>query len=566
MENLPEEIIIRFLLYCSYADILHFSMTCRAYHKFVASSSELQLNIELESNGFELSAESRRLGVEGVAVRLLDEFKRYRDGWLYLKLGNPLPLELVDMGMRLYELKQGYYAAVLSSTVASPGIVKLTDLENGFVHNLDLAGDFSEFQIDPSQELVVLVALAGTTSRIYLHSCYTGEAHGKARYPLLKAELPSHTSSRSTRIVIEVLHDILAVKYFTHDKEVSEILIWNWKLGTLLNRIQCFGMSCTFGFLTSSSLILFHSNCSSDASAVKLLVYDKILSPIGLGIDERDSWYVSKYEPMVPCFQLDFPTFPPGTTTNLLMRGEPAPTISASNPATFAPLPIARVLKLNITVSQGDEHVGDSDYYYVFINKEVLLKHLASQAHSAKPVGFPTVIPWEAWGEHATRWFGTASAIPWTFRTYGTRFICTGLFDDENDFNSADHLSILDFHQPTTRRFSSPHLSMWGSKEARQHIDLHAAREDWEHVCNTFKSKQGMTGEDAVFVDTIGEDVPSLTPFNGKTLITRLPYRIVTRIQPVPKRSGWMIDNKHVIRMPGGNFTRGFSNVYTPKA
>ena len=128
---------------------------------------------------------------------------------------------------------------------------------------------------------------------------------------------------------------------------------------------------------------------------------------------------------------------------------------------------------------------------------------------------------------------------------------------------------------------------MWNSKEARRHIDLNAPGEDLEHAFSALKSKQDVMEEDAAFVDTIDEDVPSLTPFNGKTLVTRLPYRIVTRIQPVPKRSGWMIDNKHVISMPvsvilkssasahllngwcnrqGGNFTRGFSNVYTPKA
>lgn len=70
-----------------------------------------------------------------------------------------MPLDQVGEDMRLYELRQGYYAAALSSTQELPRIVKLVDLSDRSTRLLSLGLHFSEFQIDPSQGLMVLVAL-----------------------------------------------------------------------------------------------------------------------------------------------------------------------------------------------------------------------------------------------------------------------------------------------------------------------------------------------------------------------------------------------------------------------
>jgi hypothetical protein len=150
------------------------------FRELVTCSSAIQLEIELEASGFQLSDAAYRAGVEGASARLLDEFRRYRDGaietshdiivttqltqspklgWLYLKIGKPFGVEPVDADMRLYELRQGYYAAALSTTTALPGIVKLIHLSTGSTRLLALGLYFSEFQIDPSQELMVLVAI-----------------------------------------------------------------------------------------------------------------------------------------------------------------------------------------------------------------------------------------------------------------------------------------------------------------------------------------------------------------------------------------------------------------------
>lgn len=91
---------------------------------------------------------------------------------------------------------------------------------------------------------------------------------------------------------------------------------------------------------------------------------------------------------------------------------------------------------------------------------------------------------------------------------------------------------------------------MWGPAGAVRPIDGDATKEDLEHVWNSLQDRRNSMEEDPVFVDTIGEDAPTFTPFNGQTLVTRLPYRIVTQTRPEPFRLHWMVDNNYIIGLP----------------
>jgi hypothetical protein len=562
--------------------------------RLVTCSSAIQLEIELQSSGFQLSDEAYRAGVEGESARLLDEFRRYRDGtpshyitvtvhltqsstgWLYLKIGKPLEVEPVDADMRLYELRQGYYAAALSNTPALPGIVKLIHLSTGSTRMLSLGLHFSEFQIDPSQELMVLVAIEASMyafaipvdriswylpissdmSTVHLRSFLKGNVHSATQYPDWKVQLPFQMYRRSSGIFVEVMDDLVAVKYVSFEKDVTEILIWNWKTSILLNRIQSLGTSCTFGFLTPNSVVLFQF-ATLEVPTVKLVIYDDIRTPRTLIADHPGYYHVSHYEPVTPRVEFGFPTLSWGSMAHLLLRAEPAPTMTSSGSGTFLPLPTARVLQLSMMVIQNHEEERGLSQYQIFIGKERLLKRLSLLNNQPQPLEHPVLVPWDDWGEYTTRWFKARSAMsPWICRTYGTRFIQSNPFGDDPNDLPLEYISILDFHTPTIRRFAragdNEHLSMWKSKDERRHIDMGSTDEELEYVLNTIRSKHdsSIEDDDRVFVDTIDEDVPSVTPFNGEVLHTRLPYRVVTRVQPVPKHSGWMIDNNLIIGMP----------------
>lgn len=388
-------------------------------------------------------------------------------------------------------------------------------------------------------------------SSIHIRSIRKEGPHTGALHPDWTIQLPFHMERRSSGIFVEVMDELLAIKYVSYEKEVSNILIWNWKTGTLLNRIECRGVSCTFGFFTSDSLLLFQS---TEAPAVNLLIYENIRSSDRPSQDHQAHCNVSDYTPLAPGFEFGFPVLPPNAIAYLLMRAEPVPTLSCSGPSMFLPLPACRVIQLSMTVIRNVGHDRGLNQYQIFLSKERLLKHI-----TPRDAPGTVHVPWEAWGEHTTRWFGTMSAIsPWICRTYGSRFIQAHPFGDDDDEGNQplEYLSVLEFHQPTVRRFSSlgcdKHLSMWSTPEARRHVDLNSNDEDMEYVTNALLNKHNLVEDNPVFVDTIDEDVPTYTQFNGTDLVTRLPYRIVTMRRPVPKHSGWMMDNNLIIGMPVG--------------
>ncbi|QRV95550.1 hypothetical protein RhiJN_23568 [Ceratobasidium sp. AG-Ba] len=577
LDSIPQELVVKAILYCDYVSIVRFSTTCRLYWALVRSSSAIQLRIELESSGFQHSDEFYRGAPESTALELLNQFKRYRDGWLYLKMGSARKLP-VDDDMRLYELRQGYYAAALSSSLNPPGIVKLLELSTGSSRILSLGLNFSEFQIDISQELMVLVGIEDSiseTSTIHFRSALKGSPHEGTQHPSWKVHLPFPMYRRSSGIFIEVMDDLLAVKYTSFDKDTTEILIWNWKRGVLLNRIPCTGASCTFGFLTSDSLLLFISE-NSETAGVTLHIYNNIRTPQTPSSDHARYYRVSLYDPLLPYAAFEFPAFPPGSMTYLLLRGEPVPTMTRSGSAPFLPCPDVRVLQLSMTLIQNQGQERGLRQYQVFISKEKLLKHLSALGGRSKESESPIKVPWSEWGEYSTRWFASRSAIsPWICRAYGTRFIQSNPLRDEGDEFLHEYISILDFHPPTVRRFSSlesdKRLSIWKSKDDRRHIDMNSRDEDLECVLNALRSAQADLAKDSdrAFVDTIDEDVPSETPFNGEIIRSRLPYRIVRRVRPLPKHSGWMIDNNMIIGMPGDdmeNIQHEHMNIYTPYA
>ncbi|CCO30303.1 hypothetical protein BN14_04330 [Rhizoctonia solani AG-1 IB] len=578
LDNLPRELIVRILELCDWTSIINLSQTCKTISQVTRHSKVFELHKELQSSGYQLSQSGLQIKETGEIVRLLDDFRRFRDGWLYLKLGTPTALDCTDPDMRLYELRQGYYAAALSSSYMQPGTIKLTDLHSGYSSKISLGVQFSEFQIDASQELLVLVAIEAhvtETSTIYLRSSDTGHSHPASLHPQWTVRLPFNMERRSSGIFIEVMDELLAVKYVSVERNLSSILIWNWKNGVLLNRIECLGTSCTFGFLAPDSLLLFQSTIDP---SVNLVVYTDIRCSGDSSQQPQAEYNVSSYPIITPRFEFAFPEFPEDAIAYLLMRAEPAPTLGSTGPATFMPQPTARIIQLSMSVIQSSGPERGLRQYQIFLSKTQILKYMEIYGVMSELVPDSLVrIPWELWGEHATRWFGTPAAMsPWICRTYGSRFIQAHPYvgDDDGSEHPLEYLSVLEFHQPTIRRMAErgcdKHLSMWSSEEGRQHIDWNSPDEVLEYFTNSLRSKQKASAEDdAVFVDIIDETVPSCTPFNGQTLVTRLPYRVVTRRRPVPKHSGWMMDNNLIIGMPGDeleNMQNKHMTIYTPMA
>lgn len=227
----------------------------------------------------------------------------------------------------------------------------------------------------------------------------------KGPYTCWQIVLDGIVSRDSGEIEIEISDELVVIKYRLDDPKESELLIYNWKLGELINKILC-GPSCTFGFLASDSIFVFNSDDTQVTATVELLIYDNIRYRTDPGRDGQHSYGPRAYKSLVPHFQLDFPAFPPDTYTYLSVYAKPGPTRSTSGPAAFIPLPTTQIIRLSMVVNYDERLNRDEDYYDICLSKEKLLR-LFSLASSPEPNNLPIRIPWDAWGERATRWFSS---------------------------------------------------------------------------------------------------------------------------------------------------------------
>ncbi|KAF8603265.1 hypothetical protein BDV93DRAFT_523345 [Ceratobasidium sp. AG-I] len=267
--------------------------------------------------------------------------------------------------------------------------VKVVDINNRSTWLLEFNFYFEGFQIDPSQDLIILAGVESFyTGSIYIRSCSlrTGRQHKRVRYKFWENKVDGVMCRDTAEIVLGILDDLLVIQVRLDSSEASEISIHDWKSGTRLNRIPC-GPSCTFGFLTPDSLFVFNSSDDHSGPAVALLIYDTIRHPTAPWRYQPQIHNPYNYTPLTPHFQLDFPELPPGSYACLSVRAELAPTVTAA----FAPLPTARIIQLSMTVNY---HDGDEpDYYDICLSREKLLhlfslEHLLEQGQSLIKLGW----------------------------------------------------------------------------------------------------------------------------------------------------------------------------------
>ncbi|KAG8777528.1 hypothetical protein FRC12_000331 [Ceratobasidium sp. 428] len=58
--------------------------------------------------------------------------------------------------------------------------------------------------------------------------------------------------------------------------------------------------------------------------------------------------------------------------------------------------------------------------------------------------------------------------------------------------------------------------------------------------------------ENAVIVDCVTSQEPTVISFFDKPVMSRLPYRMVTRVQPLSSHGSWLISGKQLVGMGQG--------------
>ncbi|CAE6447894.1 unnamed protein product [Rhizoctonia solani] len=555
LDGISPELIIQILHYCEYPSILSFAATCKAYHELVVQSTSLQLHIELEVQGLEIVNQTCQRGTS-YAV-LLNDLRRFRDGWLDLEFAAPVDRLVGDSGMLLWELREGFYIRAFSRFEERfSDALQLIPLDSTIPVPLPLTFEFTfnEFTADPRQELLAM--LSRDTKRdahvhIYLCSSTTGLAHPSARHPRLTAEFDFETPYFWPGFSIEIMGRLVVAKVLHPQAHIYELLIWDWRAGILLDRISSQRGICDFTFLDQQHLVVFSGSQSKQEhlDTLALLVY--VISketPTCTGPPNNGPLRVADFPISQPILRLEFPRIRESlriSETGFFLRSEPTPGRAMhTTSVTFA---CAYAITLSMTFFFRDtfDGWGGYPYYRVFLDGKFLLDQVRTCLNSGM-----RVLPWSSWGANVTRWFVEPEGPDhWICWMSGSRFITS--------LPNRPYFCIFDFSPPAVRRYRDRFAQAHpvALDHLVDHSDLAMADgfEDLDRLAgdiNLFSQKSPPGHE--LFAVTVGADNPCIIkadeyPGFEESITSQLPYRLVFRTNNRKNHEGWQINGDCVV-------------------
>ncbi|KAF8603931.1 hypothetical protein BDV93DRAFT_522733 [Ceratobasidium sp. AG-I] len=430
--------------------------------------------------------------------------------------------------------------------------------------------------VSKSTELQLQIELEAT---IHLRTYTDGSVHPLAQLPAWTIQLPfAQCLYLGHNTQVEFLGDLLVIRFTLPKTAQNDILIWNWRTGALLNRINIEG-TCSFGFPTPDCLSVF--NCLNPwevNNSIGLFIYSDIRRPlVSVPTGATDVCVVANHTALSPSVVLRFPPrmVPLEYIIQHATLSQRSPLAASTSPFKIGLDPSVLHLTMAFTPEANDQENNGGIVLIlipavceIFVSIAKLLKYTVAPA---PPTDYVEDIPWGKWGEYSTRWFYSATEplseeSRWVVE--GTRAIATNYLGRDNEVDAYDYVTLLDFHPPTVRRFPHAHdghLSMWKSG-ADRHVDLASPQKDLIDIWETLEDH---SHEGDVFVNVVDENNPSFTSGFGESgVISRLPYRMVTRRMPKGRRSRWTLDKNRIVQVPvehreeipGQNL---YSRVYT---
>ncbi|KEP46733.1 F-box-like domain protein, partial [Rhizoctonia solani 123E] len=538
--DLSSELIIEILHCCDCLTILRFATTCKAYHELVAESTSLQLHIELEVNGLELVKGSSKH--DATYSVILEDLKRLYDAWLTLDIGEPIVRSLGSLPGPLWDLRENFYIRAFSRSEANiPDTVQFIPLDGQTPDPPCFMFDFGfrEFTVDPEQALIAMISRGPDNNTCHVHLCssITGLPHPLAEHPRLTAEFDFEPPTVSSGFAIEIMEHLVLVKLSYPDTSIYEVLIWDWKSGNLLHRISSRKGMCDFMFLDQRHLVLLASTTGPTEDSIALLVYDiSNTAPARTSYPDKQS-RVDGFSTTEPILRLEFPRLKESSRiseTGFFLRAGPTPgrriyTKSAAFSCSY-------VMTLSITF--GFHPVGyiweisDAPSYRVFLDGRSLLNHILTSPHDET-----TVLPWDAWGPNATRWFTAPREsdhlVYWPYCMAGSKYI--------PPLSHLPYYSIFDFSPLSVSR-SGTQLTQLHSDTIPSDGGLGMGH----RFGSLLRFSDGhlpdflaeLPSRPEPFVAIIGSDDPSImdasNPGFGEPITSRLPYRLVYAIQFIP--------------------------------
>ncbi|KAF8601443.1 hypothetical protein BDV93DRAFT_558521 [Ceratobasidium sp. AG-I] len=535
--SLSPEVILRILTNCRYDDIISFASTSCQYYYLVHESTTLQLQMELQANGLELSDYARANGQK--PVDLLRALYEYRDDWLYMRFGPSTHYEFraEEFAIELYQ-----------DTLETCRLLATVDLTEAEVHHIELAtgvrrsvivrGNFFCMQSDPSQDLIVRVQKIDLTTEdnigrgyIHIRALSSDIPHPLAAHPTIPFKVHRFPEIwDESSIPIQIMNDTLVLHLVPYGPGVmfndpAQILIGNWKSGQILNHISTH-VSCVPRFLSPSSLVLLCKTQGPDdhVPLIELAVYENVQDPLSDNLPPAGTFIGDPVHSLKPCFTFGFPimnsAFADAKYFNPIWASGGACKLHSAC-SRFVPDPSCEVLRIVI-------YVSPLPPVQVLISKVQLLSHIARAKRNldSSTVG----LPWQDWGERATRWI-EAEDLPGKQTIHGTRWV--RLFE-----GASQCIRVLEFHSPTVRRFPSS-VTAGRVRKPKGNEQLPSLMKTWSE------------SEETAHVYTVVEPGILNSPMFCDPVVSRLPYRVAMLPGPVVlAQQDWRINGQHIVGTP----------------
>ncbi|KAG8701405.1 hypothetical protein FRC11_012196 [Ceratobasidium sp. 423] len=435
---------------------------------------------------------------------------------------------------------------------------------------------FSFCVADPKQDLVVLIEderRGSDFARFYIRSATTGKPHPLAEHPILTVTFDS-AFLRDNDLLDElmsanpeVMENYFAVNMEWHesDCDASEFLLWDWRTGILLTRINAEDSAIKYTFLDKKHLLVYSALPENGLQPTRLALLAYRIPDITPDhkVPPDANFRPSLYPKPSPNLIFKFPELHPSwalTGHHFISGSEPlSGDVVYTKSATFL---CSRVTTLGLGFGiwnnpRQQRYVrsckGTPADFHVFVSTYHLLKHLLGDQSEDRA----RIVPWSQWGTPATRWFIAADLIGRsTGEIYGSQYIRSTTIKS----SGSQLISIVDFNTPVIKRHA--YTSVATSRAKRASADkvekllvlegrgVTAGRPFQTRISSTKLPipRVGQALNQEVFTETIGSDMKTIIRIGFKDpVISCLPYRVVTRVQRMPLHGHWRIHGEYLI-------------------
>ncbi|KAM5545949.1 hypothetical protein V8D89_000075 [Ganoderma adspersum] len=442
-KTLPPELIITILLDLGFRDLLRCRQVCTGFKVLIDEDVRAQYKVELAVAGMTDGPPSTLTPAERLSI-----LRARQDAWDNLVWTTRHDVTMHQGGVwELYGnvLAQAQGERTLHFTQIPSTIRGIKGTEWTVP---DVGCKIRDFGMDPAQDLLVVIEhfwdRRELTVRIHLKSLSTGAPHpaGPQGGMVTYQPKPGRYS-----YAIQTSEGYLGILTSSQGEDASELLVWEWRTGTLHLHLTGPEMS-SFAFLSPRYLLL------AIQPALELDEDDVIQGPntpllAVVDLESTTSSTPVEFSKISCTCAFHYPalsdTF---IVVAMSLRSDPAPywRPGPGLPVPFAVAPEDRLFVVTLWVMEGNVPLG----VLSFVPASTLLNALASlEAEPGDGDGVRREFAWAEWGPQGSRLMylpGMQASAVWVCYVYGTTYALT--------VNEAEGKGVytLDFNQLAIRR------------------------------------------------------------------------------------------------------------------